>query len=106
MTTRNKSNTIKILEKIAGEELTLASLIRSIRSSMELSQEMFGELLGVGRAYICDIEKGRTVVSAEQALIFARKLGKSEVVFVQLALDEQCRRIGLNYLVHLSKKAS
>jgi transcriptional regulator with XRE-family HTH domain len=104
MSIRKKSKTIKKLEKIAGEELTISSLIRSTRLGMELSQEKFGELLGVGRAYICDIEKGRTVVSVEQAVVFAKKLGKSEIVFVKLSLDEQCRRIGLNY--HVELKAS
>ena len=105
MTTR-KSKTVSILENIAGEELNFANLVHSTRLGMELSQEEFGKILGVKRAYICDIEKGRTDVSVEQALKFADKLGKSKLVFVQLAIEDQCRRYGLNYEVKLVEKAS
>ena len=101
-----KSKAISTLESIAGEDLSFAKLVHSTRLGMELSQEEFGKIFGVNRAYICDIEKGRTDVSVEQALKFAEKLGKSKIVFVQLAIEDQCRRYGLNYEVKLTEKAS
>jgi transcriptional regulator with XRE-family HTH domain len=108
MSTRvtKKSKAVKDLEKIAGQELTFASMLLSTRLGMELTQEQFGKLLGVKRAYICDLEKGRTDVSIEQAIHFAKKLGRSKMLFVQLVIQEQCKQNGLNLEVKLIELAS
>jgi len=63
MTTKKKSEAMKFLEKLAGEELTLSSLLTAVRQGEEMSQVEFAKLLGVSRQYLCDIEHGRRTVS-------------------------------------------
>ena len=108
MTTSNKkSKAVRTLEALLGEELTFGNMIRSERMAMELSQDAFGKLLGIKRAYVCDLEKGRTVASVDQAIRFADLLGLSRMLFIQLAMEAQIRKHGLDYRVQLvQKKAS
>ena len=99
-----KSKTVKKIEEIVGEELTFGSMLRSERECRELTQTEFGNLLGVGKAYVCDIEKGRKKVTVHQAVKFASILGLSELVFAQLALQEEVQ--GLDLEIKVSKKSA
>jgi len=47
----------------------------------------FAKKLGISRQHLCDIEKGRKVVSPERAAKFAKILGYSREQFVALALQ-------------------
>jgi len=82
-----KSEAVKTMERITGGPLTLARLIRSIRLGEEATLAEFAKRLGVSRQHICDIEKGRKVVSPERAARFALVLGYSKEQFVALALQ-------------------
>jgi transcriptional regulator with XRE-family HTH domain len=84
---RSKSASVKTLEKITGGPLTLARLIRSIRMGEEMTLAEFAEQLSISRQHLCDIEKGRKVVSPERAAKFAFILGYSKEQFVRLALQ-------------------
>jgi hypothetical protein len=48
---------------------------------------------------LCDIEKGRKAVSIERAVMFAEILGDSPDLFVELALQTQIEKAGLDYKV-------
>ncbi len=74
MRTRKKSETMRFLESIAGRPLTLGGLLESIRLGEEISQAAFAEKLGISVSHLCDIEKGRKVVSPERAARFAKIL--------------------------------
>jgi transcriptional regulator with XRE-family HTH domain len=82
-----KSDAVKTLERITGGPLTLARLIQSIRLGEEVTLAEFAKKLGVSRQHLCDIEKGRKVVSPERAARFAMVLGYSKEQFVALALQ-------------------
>jgi len=84
---KSKSDAVKFLEKITGGPLTLARLIQSIRLGEEQTLAEFAKLLGVSRQHVCDIEKGRKMVSPERAAKFALILGYSKEQFVALALQ-------------------
>ena len=47
--------------------LTLGRMLWSIRMCDEISQTEFARMLGVSRSHICDVEKGRKLVSSERA---------------------------------------
>src|SRR2546428_561271 len=81
-----KSETMKFLEETAGRPLTLGGLLESIRLSEEMSQIAFAKKLKASASHLCDIEKGRKVVSPERAARFARILGRSSEQFVRLSL--------------------
>ena len=105
MTTRKKSETMKFLEETAGRPLTLGGLLESIRMGEEMSQTTFAKKLGVSSSHLCDIEKGRKVVSPERAARFAKILGRSREQFVRLSLQELVDEAGLKMRVHVEDAA-
>ena len=102
MRTRIKSDTMKYLEQTAGRPLTLGGLLESIRLGEEMSQAAFARKLGVSPSHLCDIEKGRKVVSPERAARFARILGRSPEQFVRLSLQELIDEAGLKMKVNVA----
>lgn len=96
-----KSSTMKFLEDTAGRPLTLGGLIESIRLGEEISQIVFAKKLGVSPSHLCDIEKGRKVVSPERAARFAKVLGRSPEQFVRLSLQELVDEAGLKMNVYV-----
>jgi transcriptional regulator with XRE-family HTH domain len=105
MTTKKKSEALKFLEEAAGRSLTLGGLLESIRLTEELSQAAFAKKLGVSASHLCDIEKGRKVVSPERAARFAKVLGRSREQFVRLSLQELVDEAGLKLRVEVVKAA-
>ena len=91
MTTRKKSNAIKELEKIRKAPLGFKDLLRSIRTTEEISQVELAELVGTSKAKICDFEKGRRVPSLELGAKLAKALGHSEALFVSKLIEEQIK---------------
>ena len=55
--------------------------------------------LGVSRQYLCDVEKGRRLVSPEQAARFAKAFGHPPNVLVRLALQDAVSASGLKLRV-------
>jgi transcriptional regulator with XRE-family HTH domain len=102
MRTREKSETMRFLESIAGRPLTLGGLLESIRLSEDMSQAKFSKMLRISASHLCDIEKGRKVVSPERAARFAKILGRSQEQFVRLALQELVNEAGLKMKVDVA----
>ncbi len=96
-----KSAAIKLLEKIAGGPLTLGKAIESVRKSEDLSQDACAKKLGVSKSHLCDVEKGRKIVSPERAAKWARVLGYPESVLVRLTIQAELDAAGLKYKVAL-----
>lgn len=96
-----KSETMKFLEKTAGRPLTLGGVLESIRVGEEMSQAAFAKKLGVSPSHLCDIEKGRKVVSPERAARFARVLRRSPEQFVRLSLQELVDEAGLHMKINV-----
>lgn len=102
MRTKGKSETMGLLEEAAERPLTLRGLLESIRLGEELSQATFAKTLGISASHLCDIEKGRKVVSPERAARFAKILGRSQQQFVRLALQELVDEAGLKMRVDIA----
>ena len=96
-----KSETMKFLEEAAGRPLNLGGLLESIRLGEEMSQATFAKKLRVSASHLCDIEKGRKVVSPERAARFAKILGRSPEQFVRLSLQELVDEAGLRMRVNV-----
>ena len=101
MRIREKSETMRFLENAAGRPLTLGGLLESIRLSEEMSQAVFAKRLGISASHLCDIEKGRKVVSPERAARFAKILRRSQQQFVRLALQALVDDAGLKMQVDI-----
>lgn len=102
MRTRKKSDTMRYLEAAAGRPLTLSALLESLRLGEGMSQAAFAKKLGVSPSHLCDIEKGRKLVSPERAARFATILGRAQQQFVRLALQELIDEAGLKLKVDIA----
>jgi antitoxin HigA-1 len=99
-TARNRHST-ECLEKLLGGPLTFGTLLASIREGEGMSQVAFAKRLGMSRAHLCDIEKGRKSVAPARAARFAEVLGYPQESFVALALQAQLREAGLKLNVRV-----
>jgi len=90
----------ELLESLYGP-VTLGGMLWSLRACDEISQSEFARRLGVSRSHLCDVEKGRKVVSPERAVAWAKILGFPPTVFVKLALQEQLDRAGVKMNVEV-----
>ena len=88
------------LEKMLGA-LTFGKLIRAIREGEGLSQSEFADKLGLSKSHLCDIEKGRKVVSLVRAGEFAKLLGYPVLQFVRLAIQDELRLSNMDFEVTL-----
>jgi plasmid maintenance system antidote protein VapI len=93
---------ILVLEKMRGGPLTFGEMIHSLRVGDELSLSTYAQRLGVSRQYLCDVEKGRRIVSAGTASAWAKKLGHAEAAFVKLALQAELDAAGVPLVVSVS----
>ncbi len=84
---KSKGDAVKFLEKVTGGPLTLSRLLQSIRMGEDVTLAEFAKRLDISRQHLCDIEKGRKVVSPERAARFAEVLGYSKEQFVMLSLQ-------------------
>jgi transcriptional regulator with XRE-family HTH domain len=78
-----------------GSTLSFGELLRSVRTRDGLSQVAMAEVLGISKAKLCDLEKGRRHVSIPRAAEFARKLGDSEEYFIKVLINEQLNEANL-----------
>lgn len=92
------------LDRAAGASLSLGDALWALRRTDGQSLEAFAVRLDLSRAHLCDIEKGRKAVSPDRAARFARRLGQSELVFVELALQDQLVAARLAYRVKLAPR--
>ena len=101
MTTRraHRSDARKFLEELRGEPLSLGALLAAIREGEGWSQAHMGEVLGVSRAHVCDIEKGRRLVTPDRAVRWANKVGYGEK-------QQQGAYLGLEVLGFLGRWSS
>ena len=95
------SDAVRFLGELDGGPLTFSTLVLTCREAEEMSQAELGELVGVSRAYVCDIEKGRRRATPERAAQIARALGMSESQFVRYALQDVIDDAGLDMSVRV-----
>jgi transcriptional regulator with XRE-family HTH domain len=79
--------------------LSLGALLAAIREGEGWSQAHMGEVLGVSRAHVCDIEKGRRLVTPDRAVRWANKVGYGEK-------QQQGAYLGLEVLGFLGRWSS
>lgn len=93
-----------VLNEILGP-VSFGQFINSFRLSLELTQVQFALKLKISKQELCDIEKGRKLVSVDRAVDFARRLKHSEKLFAKYVIEDQLRKSGLNLSVHFDEAA-
>ena len=89
---------VALLEKDLGP-LTFGGFLRGARSAKDLSQAAMARLLNLSRSTLCDIEKGRHLVSPALAAKIANACGLSEELAVRAALQDQVNKAKLKMKV-------
>jgi len=92
---------LQFLENITHKKITIGNLLWSIRECEELTQIAFSKILGISRQYLCDIEHNRRTISPKTAIDFATKLGCSPTQFIQVAIQDEINKYGLNFDVQI-----
>ena len=100
---RTQSKNVAASEVFRGEPpLSFGDVLRAWRLAEELSQTQMAKLLGLSRANLCDIEKGRKLPSASRALKIARKLGMVEAHAVELVFQDILRKEKIKFKVSVA----
>lgn len=81
--------------------MTFGRFIKAFREADEISQTDYAKKLGITRANLCDIEKGRRPITLSLAAKIARALGVPKIAMIQLALEDQLRREKMSYKVEI-----
>lgn len=102
MTTKKRARTV--LRKLLGH-VSFGEVFCALRGARELTQVEMADLLGITKQDLCNIEKGRKLVSVERAASFARSLDMSERVFAKYALQDQLHKAGLKGEVSITDVA-
>lgn len=104
MTTKDKYEDLTdarvYLEKKLGP-FTFAMFTRAMRTNKDMTQKEFAKFLGMAPGTLCDIEKGRQLVSPALAKKIAKKLKMPEKLAVQASLQDQLRKAKIKYTVEL-----
>ena len=82
--------------------MTFGRLLESHRKCEEWTQEELGKKLGISRASMCDLEKGRKIPSPSRAYMIASVFEVWEPLWVQYALQDQLRQHGLDLKVSIA----
>ncbi len=91
---------IPFLEKEVGE-LTFGMFLRVARGQLELSQVEMARKLKISRGTLCDLEKGRQLVSPSLAVRIAKTAGLSETIAVKACLQDQLKKANIKLKVAL-----
>ena len=98
MSTKTPKYGKETLEKKLGV-MTFGSFLSAWRKSEGESQAAFAKKLGISPANLCDIEKGRQLVSPKKAVDIAKRIGYTRTVLVEMAINEQLAAEGVKMRV-------
>lgn len=94
----------QVFEKIHGP-FSFATFMLGIRTTLGLSQVEMAKKLGISKAALCEIEKGRTLVSPQAASRYSKKAGFSERVALEACLQDQLRKAKIKKRVRIEDSA-
>lgn len=84
-----------LLEKKHGP-VTFAMFLRSAREALGLTQTEMAKRLSLSKGTLCDIEKGRQLVSVTLAKKIANKAKLSEALAVKACIQDQLNKANVS----------
>ena len=91
----------KFLKKLGFERATFGLVLQSIRIRDDLTQVEMAKILGISKAKLCGLEKGRRNVSLLKAVEYAKALGDSTDYFLKVVIEDNLHEAGLKRKVEL-----
>ncbi len=98
MSTKNMQS---VLERDLGP-MTFAMFLRSMRTTLGLTQSAMARKLKMSRGTLCDLEKGRQLVSVGLAKKIAKKAGFSVTLAIQACIQDQLNKANVKLHVELT----
>lgn len=89
-----------VLKKTFGA-FSFATFMLGVRTTLGLSQVEMAKKLKISKAALCEIEKGRSKVSLQSAVRYAKRAGFSKTVAVEACLQDQLRKANIKKRVKL-----
>ena len=89
------------LRQVVGE-ITFPKLVDAIREGEEMEKGEMAETLGVSPSYYSDFLRGDKIPSIKKAAEWAEILGYSQARFVELAINDKLRELGLDFEIKAS----
>lgn len=87
-------NALHTFEKNNGP-FSFATFMLGARTTLDLTQVEMAKKLGITKSALCEIEKGRTLVSVEAAIRYAKKAGFSTTVAIEACLQDQLKKANI-----------
>src|SRR5688572_6098286 len=81
--------------------MTFGEFVTSVRTMLDVSQAELAKRLKVSRSMVCDVEKGRVLVSPALAIRIAKLGGFPEKFAVKYCLQDQLRRAKIKMKVEV-----
>lgn len=75
--------------------ISFGEMVLSYRTANEITQVEFADQLQISKQDLCNIEKGRKLVSVERAVSFAKLIGMPAKTFAKYALQDQLVKAGV-----------
>lgn len=94
----------KLLEKDLGP-ITFGGFLRAARTNKDLTQVEMAKFLKISKSTLCDIEKGRQIVSIELAAKIAKRCGLSVALAVEAAIRDHLSRSKLKLDIQILEAA-
>ncbi len=94
----------QVFERVNGP-FSFATFMLGIRTTLDLSQVAMAKRLGISKAALCEIEKGRTLVAPQSAVRYAKKAGFSETVALEACFQDQLRKAKIKKRVRIENAA-
>jgi len=94
----------QVFERTYGS-FSFATFMLGIRTTLGLSQVTMAKKIGISKAALCEIEKGRTLVAPQSAVRYAKKAGFSETVALEACFQDQLRKAKIKKRVRLEDAA-
>jgi DNA-binding XRE family transcriptional regulator len=90
----------QVFKKVNGP-FSFATFMLGIRTTLDLSQVEMAKKVGISKAALCEIEKGRTHVSPQAAVRYAKRAGFSETVALEACFQDQLRKAKIKKRVRI-----
>lgn len=100
MTIKNKMTAMEFMEKHNGP-FTFAKYMRVTRDDVGLTQVQMAKKLKISPGTLCDLEKGRQLVSVALAAKIAKLVGETPHVAVSAAIQDQLRKAKINLKIEI-----
>ena len=100
MSTKNRVRAKDAIKNLTGH-ISFGEMLLTIRNSRDLTQVEMAEILDISKQDLCNIEKGRKIVSVERAVGFATSFDMPPKVFAKYALQDQLTKAGIDGLVEI-----